>query len=138
MKFSEFRQFAESRIATEWTTTPIAFENAPDSDALIAAKNAKDAWVRFIIREGNGALQTIGAGSRLDRYSGALIMSVFVSQASGTRTAAVYADSLSDIWKGYSGQPCVRFGTPYFTVVGETDGWFQINVMVSFQNNEFS
>lgn len=138
MNFEEFREFAETKFNTDWTTTPIDWENAPDSAALTAAKGAKSPWVRFVIREGDGVLQTIGSPSRLDRYAGALIISVFVAQLTGTGTARTYADDIADIWRGYAGADCVKFRTPFMTVVGETDGWFQINVTVNFQNDKIN
>lgn len=125
-------------MAAEWSATPVAFENAPVFPALEAARDSKSPWVRFVIRDGDGSLQTVGSDSRLDRFAGVLITSVFVAQDTGTRQAASYADDISAIWKGYAGQSCVRFGTPSITVVGEANGWFQINVTVTFQNDEIS
>jgi len=138
MNFEEFREFTETRMNTEWLTTPIAFENTPDSTALISAKNAKSPWIRFVIRDGDGRLQTIGSNSRLDRYAGVLLISIFVAQQIGTKLAREHADSIAAIWRGYSGASCVSFGTPFINIIGETDGWFQINVTVNFQNDEIN
>lgn len=138
MTFKEFRIFAEVKMAADWLTTPIEFENLSESIALTAAKNNKTPWVRFLIRDGDGNLVTIGSGSRLDRYVGVLIIQIFVAQKTGTSTAAGYADTISNIWKGFNGQPCLQFFTPSINIVGENQGWSQINVNVTFQNDELT
>lgn len=138
MTFDEFRAFAETKIQTDWTATPIEFENATESDALKAAKDSKTPWIRFTIRDGGGELITVGSDSRLDRFVGLLIIQIFVAQKTGTGQARRYADQLSGFWKGYAGQPCVQILTPSINVIGENEGWFQINVNIPFQNDEFS
>ena len=136
MNFEEFRAFAESKMETDFTSIPIEFENLTESAALVAAKNAKTPWSRFVIRDGDGNLITIGSDVRLDRFAGVMIAQVFVIQGSGTKAARGYADDISAIWKGFSGEPCLQFFTPAISVIGETSGWFQININIPFQNDE--
>ena len=138
MTFEEFRAFVEGKMQTDWTATPIEFENVNDSAALTTAKNNKSPWIRFVIRSGDGNLQTIGSNSRLDRFAGNLIAQIFVAQKTGTAIARGYADDIADIWRGYAGQPCVQFYTPFSNEIGDNEGWFQINVNIPFLNDEFS
>lgn len=137
MTFDEFREYAETRIAAEWATTPISFENVTDSTVLKAAKDSKAPWVRFTIREGDGVLDTIGSNSRLERHAGVIFVSIFVAQGSGTETARGYARDIAAIFRGYFAEPCVHFRTPYVNVVGAADGWFQLNLLIPFENNEY-
>jgi hypothetical protein len=110
----------------------------PESDALVTAKNVKNPWVRFTIRDGDGRRQTIGATSRLNRYVGVLIIQVFVAQKTGTATARTYAGLIAGIWDGYAGEPCLEFGPATVTVVGDTGGWFQFNVTIPFLNDDLT
>lgn len=137
MNFSEFRTYAETRMAAQWTATPVSFENTADSTSIRAAKDSKTPWVRFVIREGTGALDSIGAPSRLERQTGVLIASIFVAQGTGTQTPRTYADDVAAIWRGFFDEPCVHFLTPYVNVVGAADGWYQLNVLIPYQNNEY-
>ena len=137
MTFDEFRAYVEARMASEWSTTPISFENVTDSAALKAAKDSKSPWVRFVIREGDGALDTIGSDSRLERHAGIVFVSIFVAQGDGTETARSYAKDIAAIFRGYFAEPCVHFRTPYVNVVGAADGWFQLNLLIPFENNEY-
>ena len=98
----------------------------------------KKPWVRFIIREGNGVLQTIGSPSRCDRYAGVMIVQIFVAQKTGTGIPRGYADSISNIWKGFEGEPDVQFLTPSISIIGDLQGWFQINVNIPFSNDELT
>lgn len=138
MNFEEFRAFAEEKFDTDWTVTPVEWENVPESDALIAAKEVKNPWVRFTIRDGDGNRQTVGSINRFNRYAGVLIIQVFVAQKTGTATARTYAGLIAEIWDGYSGEPCLEFGPAAITVVGETEGWFQFNVTISFLNDDLT
>ena len=138
MNFEEFRAFAEEKFDTDWTATPVEWENVSESDALIAVKNAKTPWVRFTIRDGDGNRQTIGSDSRLNRYAGSLIIQIFVAQKTGTASARTYAAIIAAIWDGYAGEPCLEFGPADITVVGETEGWFQFNVTVPFLNDDLT
>lgn len=138
MNFEEFREFTETKFDADWTLTPVEWENVPESDALLAAKEAKTPWVRFTIRDGDGDRQTIGSSSRLNRYVGALIVQVFVAQKTGTATARTYAGLIAAIWDGYAGEPCLEFGPASITVAGETEGWFQFNVTTPFKNDDLT
>ncbi len=138
MNFEEFRSFAESKINIDWTQTLIEFENVPESTALTTAKNNKTPWIRFIIRDGEGKRQTIGSNNPLFRYVGNIIVQIFVAQNTGTKTARELADAMTDIWRGYTGEPCLEFRTSNISVIGETEGWFQINVSIPFKNDELT
>ena len=137
MTFEEFRDFAETKFGTDWTSTPIEFENIPESTALVSAKESKSPWVRFTIRDGDGQRKTIGSDSPVNRYVGVIIVQIFVAQKTGTATARGYADDVAADWNGFT-QPCLEFRTPSIAVPGEIGGWFQINVSIPFQNDEIT
>ena len=132
-------------MATDWSLTPIEYENVTESAALLAAKDAKESWIRVTIRDGDGQLTTIGSDSRRDRYVGVIIIQIFIPQKSpastsktGTSAGRILAVAISDIWNGYTGQPCLQIRTPSMNTIGELSGWFQINVNIPFQNDEIS
>ena len=138
MTFNEFRSFVEGKMETDWTVTPIEFQNVSESAALIAAKDAKTPWIRLTIVNGDGSQITIGSPSKCDRYAGNIIVQIFTGQKIGTKTGLVLADSVSVIWNGFTGEADVEIRTPSMNVIGELQGWFQINVTIPFLNDEIS
>ena len=131
MNFEDIRSLIESKMATDWTTTPIEFENVEDSAALLAAKAANTPWIRVTIREGAASLISMAPASSCYRYPAVLFVQIFVKQGTGTATSRIYASAISDIWRGYFTNN-VEFKTPSGDVVGELNGWFQFNVEVPF------
>lgn len=84
-----------TRLADNWTTTPIAYANKPKpekQDAFIVAD------VRFM-GESQISIGT-GASGRLYRNRGWIVLSIFVPKNEGSGVAARYADELAAIFRG--------------------------------------
>lgn len=131
MSFRDAAQAIESRLQTNWTATPIQFENVP-----LAEPGA--AYVALFIRDGEGVQISLGTPA-LRRWPGIIILQVFVPERTGTRKAREYADALATIFdraqfsSGASG--VISCHTPSIDTVGTRDGWCQVNVTVPFQRN---
>jgi hypothetical protein len=129
MSFEATRVAIESRVQTNWTTTPIKFENVP-------FKETKDAYVALFILEGEGQQVSLGTPATR-RWPGVIIIQVFVPEDSGTKLAKTYADALAAIFdrvqfsSGNSGTISCRI--PSVETVGAKDGWHQTNVTVPFK-----
>ncbi len=131
LDFEDIRELVETKIETDWVTTPIEFENVPESTALIAAKESGLPWIRFILRNGTGSLISL-ATSKLYRTQALIMISVFTKQKTGTALNHTHASDLADIWRGFF-VPNISFRTPSEDTIGESGEWFQINLNVPFQ-----
>lgn len=128
MSFEDARKAIESRLHTNWTTTPIKFENVP-------MKETADPYVAVFILEGDGEQISLGTPA-LRRWTGVIVLQVFVPADTGTKDAKTYADSLAALFDraqfstGNSGT--IRCRIPSIETVGDKHGWHQINVTVPF------
>lgn len=130
MTFEQIRIAIESRLAT-WDGVPVEYDGAPKSQALIAAIEAKESWVRASIQHGSSFTAGIGSTPCV-RRTGLLTFQIFTDKDKGSRPAAMLADSLAAHFEYYqSGQ----FETQAASVqrIGESDAWYQYNVSLSFR-----
>lgn len=131
MSFSTERSVIHKHFADNWTETEVAYDNVefePQADA---------SWVRIVIRNGEGNQADINDTAPLFRYSGVVIVQVFVPIRKGTDNALKLADAVSDIFRRQQLNHGIVFRTPYVTNVGQTNEWYQINVSCPFWRDEF-
>ena len=130
MGYEAERQAIESRFTTQWASaTNIAYDNVdytptPDQ-AFVTLRILPD-----------GSVQASLGDSPLFRHPGIIIVGVFVSQGQGTKIARDFADTAMAIFRSapvFSGILC---RAPYMEVIGEKEGWYQIDVIVPFQRDE--
>lgn len=128
MSFEATRQAIEARLAANWTTTPIKFENVPFVETV-------DPYLALFILDGEGNQITVG-DPVVKRWTGLILIQVFVPQDTGTKLARTYADSLGALFErqtfsaGASGT--IRSRIASIQSIGVKDGWYQINVTVPF------
>ena len=127
--FAAERQAIESRMAANFTTIPIRYENVP-------FKETQTAYCALFIRRGEGHLITLGPAPQLQRWAGIIAVQVFVPEDTGTETPSSYADNIASVFNrqefsaGASG--LIRCRTPRVETVGTRNGWFQINVTTPY------
>lgn len=129
MTHAQLRQFIEARIAANWTSTPVTYDNLDYAPAQGAS------WVRVTILDGAGnriSLGASGANVALTRFVGVVVVSIFTPGAIGTATARAYADTLDTLFRDVSADGII-YGTPYLTAVGRSEGWYQLNITIPFQ-----
>lgn len=134
MSFAAERAAIESRLAANWTTTSIKFENTRFEQPR------ETAWIACYILNGDGNQISLG-DNPLHRYAGVIMVQIFVPESSGTQTARGYADTIAAIYRrqqisnGSSGTITCR--TPSISQGIPKDGWYQINVMCPFQRDVY-
>lgn len=136
---SEARRAAiEDRFRVNWDAgsgtlrTPVAFENAPvlitrvDQAASIAKPPNSGSWVRLSIREGESNQVDLNSAPRV-RETGRIYLQIFVVRGNGTAAARAFADLAKPIFRRaqFSGISC---RVPTVQPVGDTEGWWQLNV----------
>jgi hypothetical protein len=85
-------------LASEWPTTPLAWENESFDPAPY------DAWVRVEVTSSQYEQESIGGGSDPDDNRwvevGIIFFRVMVRAGSGTELARSYADTLTNLFRG--------------------------------------
>lgn len=131
MSFEDTDKAIEVRLSTNWSTTPIKYENAPFVETVAA-------YVALFIRGGEGTQISLGSPS-VQRWPGLIILQVFVPENTGVRKAKEYADDLKPIFdraqfsSGNSGTITCR--TASVETIGAKNGWCQVNVTVPFRRD---
>lgn len=120
-----------TRFKTNWDANfpavPVSYPNAP----FDPPENTE--WVRVSIANGNSAQRTIGGTSNSWRANGFFTVQIFVPLGTSTGTAANIADSVSSWFRG-ADTDHVQFRNITVTELGASQGWYQVNVSVSFQD----
>jgi hypothetical protein len=132
MSLNTERAAIESRLATNWSTTPIRWDNVPFPEQT-------SAYVVCDILDGEGNQISLGDTPRL-RYVNLLILRLFVPEATGTATARTYADQLGAIFSRVTlplsdgGWLRCRVASP--RTIGVRAGWHQTNITIPFFREE--
>lgn len=149
LKFDPVRVFFETQITDLTAGVPVQYENVPESAALVNAKSSKEAWVRVVIRDGDGITMTCG-DNPIRRYVGIAFVSFFEKRFEGTKKMreraeriSTYILSFKDRMKtGYAGANRIvpatipkgfLVRTPNFGIIGETEDWFGGNLTIPFE-----
>lgn len=133
MSYEAERADIENRFATLWgATTPVAYSN-------VAFKPPADAeWARLTILDNTTDEIGIGQpGAQLYRFQGLIVVSLFAPLNKGEKRARQLADQVFQIFKA-ADFGSVTSWAPYVTVVGESDGYFQVNVTTNFKRDEIT
>jgi len=95
-----FKAAIEKRLADNWSTTPILFENMSLSQLEVAGKKP-DSFVFIEITPYAQEQISLGrAGDRLYRTEGFIFLHVFTPLGTGGGLADNYMDSLASIFRG--------------------------------------
>ena len=132
----KIRELFEGKLTASVVGMPIQYENVDDGADLTSAKAAKTKWARIVIKDGDA--QGVSCGSNvLRRYSGVVIVSIFYPFGGGTKPIRDTASTVSDfIVKESCTSLFVR--TPFLTIIGKTDDWFQVNLTIPFEFDQFT
>lgn len=130
MGFEEIRIAIEMRVA-QWDEAPVDYDGIPASPSLQQAIESKASWMRC--RIDHGVSFTAGVGHKpCVRRTGLIIFQIFTPENSGSRPAAVLADSLAAHFE-YSQAGAFETQAASVQRIGESDGWYQYNVSLPFR-----
>lgn len=116
---NDARKILAARMAT-WTATPICWPNTPPLTAL------NTPWVRFTVVGGGDAYATISTGAAIAER-GRVVVQIFAPSGTGDGTISTLRDGIAALFRKYttSGLYC---GAISEQCVGDSDGWYQINI----------
>lgn len=124
MSYEAFNLALEQHVSSNFTTTPVQFENAP------APVNSGE-WVAVSTVFGGAALQAIGGSVMESQEDGIVFFRVFVPDGAGSLRARQVADALVALMSNQFLSDAY-FYQAYAVQAGDRDGYYQINVNAPF------
>jgi hypothetical protein len=129
MTFEAERAAFEQRMANNWSTTDIWFDNVPYKPT------SGTSYVRFSILPGESQQTTIGGSANIHRNVGILDISIFTPEQQGTKVGKQYADTIAAIFRDvtFSNITC---RSPYITDNGISGGWYHLTLTVPYWRDD--
>lgn len=127
--YSASQEDLETHFQTNFTSTPVEFENAPLDISTLTE------YVRHVIRFGAGKVTSLSGGCF--RYQGAVIVQIFVKPGVGLARPMELADTISGLYRAavIGGH---MFGVPEVTKhPAGGQGWVQVQVYCPFYFEEY-
>ena len=127
MTFLAQKAALETYISMNLTGSNLVFENQSQS-------NTVQEWIRVNILNPDGNQISLG-NNPYYRYIGLLIFQIFIKPNTGSGRAIEIADQITSLFRGQkiSG---MTFKPPVIDPVGESGGWYQLNVSTQFSREE--
>jgi len=122
MSFADERKSIENRFNTEWTATPIAYDNVPFNPP----SNAD--WVRLNIQNGDSGYRSLESSIR---HTGIINVQIFTPINKATKTSRQYADIVSDIFSDQRFDDIVT-NVSSINIIADDDAWLQTNVTTPY------
>lgn len=131
MSFADAQKAVENRFMDRWgSTSKIRYENQDWPDP----KKDPD-FVTITLIEATGTKIELRQRA-LTRYSGLIVLQVFVKEGKGTGRTSEYADKFGDIFRLAEFQEdnsgLIRCRVPDKLPIGTTNGWYQTNVRCTY------
>lgn len=125
MSFEALRESVETRMADNWSSTPIAYGNVDYSPTSAD-------WVRITVAPGIGETQGIRGATPRVRDFGVVSLQVFTAEGKGTKAGMTLVDSFLSLFEHARFDGILTY-TGSVSVVGVREGWHQINVTIPFR-----
>jgi hypothetical protein len=140
MSFVDTRSALEQRFKLNWTRTPIKWQNVRFEVPADVSNNPQP-YVAFTLRGGEGADITLGSMNPWYRWSGLIIVSVFVPENVGMGLVTLYADLIKKIFLDpprdfqYLQSGVIRLLVPQAVEIGIVAGWCQTNILTAYRRD---
>jgi hypothetical protein len=122
MSFADERKSIENRFKTEWTSTPIAFDNVPFNPP------SNSDWVRLNIQNGDSGYRSLESSIR---HTGIINVQIFTPVNKATKTSRQYADIVSDIFSDQRFDDIVT-NISSINIIDDDDAWLQTNITTPY------
>jgi len=130
MSFADERQAIEGRLAANYSSTSIKYENVPFNQP------ASSAWVSLEILSGDGGQASLGGAQAIHRYGGVIQITIYTPEDTGTDAARTIADILEPIFRqkqfSQDNSGVIHTATPSFYSLGVVGGWYRSVVSIPY------
>ena len=136
--FAAFEQAIQERMVAEWAAGPYASIPVVYDNLVGGFERGMAPWIALTLQEGDGDRVSLPP-MPIERFTGVISAQIFVRKNTGTRMARHYGDAVAEIfrWKQFEveGSGQITTKTPSIVHVGESDGWYQINVSIPYERD---
>lgn len=136
MSFQDVQETLEVRMDTEWGNTSKKKVKVAYANANFKPTRGKT-WMRFTVNMGDGIQASMGATVKQERHFGVIIVQIFVGENETTRVARELADLVGNIFRYQNLPGNIICRSPKIVEVGTLEGWWQTNVQIEFQYDDF-
>lgn len=123
MSISQLQYDIESHFSTNWTETPVIYQNI--------AYNEVNEFIRLTILSGDRTQASLGCNNNTYRTIGTLVIQIFTSKNIGTKRALDIIDLLITFLQSKV-IGTVNFKTPYISFQNIVDSFYQVNLTCPF------
>lgn len=138
MSYDRVRRTLESKLANEWTATPIRWPDVPFNPEVTLAYIAPHV---LFGDSSQASLNLDAASKRMYRSMPVLMIQVFTPELEGAGPALRYIDTLIGMFRSLqiviAAGDTLIFYDPSVTRVGVSDGWLQYSLAASFRWDHF-
>lgn len=128
MSYEAELEAIEGRMNTNWTTTPIVFENVD----YVPVDGTP--YVELFVKSADAVRASLGP-SALHRIVGVILVNIHVPKGTGTNLARTYGDTIAAIFRdqAFSGVVCRAASV---RSIGPVNEWFVVSVTIPYYRNE--
>lgn len=128
MSYEQERIDIESRLSTNWTTTPIAWDNV----AYIPTPGT--AWIRCTILPGSAEGLAFGKDTEVE-YPGIIDIGIFTPKDTGSAAGRGYADTLAALFhlEDFGTVECEEASMQN---LGIDEDWLHLSITIPFKRRE--
>lgn len=129
MSFESIRSAVASRLATNWTTTPIAYENRDFTPPTSGG------WVELTVLGNTGQTRGMaGNGTNITvQDTGIIALTIYTPAGSGTAVGKGYADTLAALFEHELFSGVITY-TATLTTRGVVNGWHQLSLTIPYRS----
>ena len=128
MSFEGIRSAIAARMSSNWSTTPIAWENRDFTPPTSGG------WVELTVLGNTGQTRGINGDVGAVRDSGLIAINIYTPEGSGTATGRGYADTLAALFEHERFSGITTYAAT-LTTRGVVNGWHQLNLTIPYRSN---
>lgn len=119
MSLLQTQRDIETHFDTNWTETPIVYQNV--------AYNEVSEFIRLTVLSSDRSQCTMGCNTNLYRTTGVLVIQIFCPLNMGTKRILTIVDLLVTLLQS-NVIGSAKFKTPYISFQGSSDVFYQVNL----------
>lgn len=128
MSFDALRETLESTMSSQWTMTPVAYEN-------VRFDMPSTAWVMFTVICGEGRPYGINGANKYARDHGLISCQVYVPENTGTKQSKQLVDAFIAIFEQAAFAGDINTDIASVKNIGAADGWHQTSVTIPYRRD---
>lgn len=131
MGYEQARKDLQGFIGSNYSATLIAWDNV---DFTVPSDGSS--WIRVGVKNVGSSFKSLGP-AKVTRRTGIIFIQVFIPDGKTTKQADSITDTLVNLFETKLLQG-FRFESPDVKEIGNNNGWFQVNIAVSYHFDDLT